>query len=158
MEFLVTLFGSALVLYIVLYGIFITMPAYGAEEIALCPKLPTPQLFFDRGYPFEYFSGRYALHDFYQARRAITRNRLKQKMHMILFNPDLNKHNFVPLSNFQTYFLKNTIYLFGKYNPPVLGRTYQMIQQYRYVMMLMNIFTHITLLTLFLRPKQASGN
>ena len=103
MELLVTFFGSTLVFYIVLYDIFITMPAYGADEIPFGPKLSTPQLLFDCGYTLEYFSGRYAFHYFYQPCWAKARNRLEQKMYMILFNSDLNKNNFVPFSNLQTH-------------------------------------------------------
>ena len=79
-------------------------------------------------------------------------------MNMVLFNTDLNEDNFVALSNLQTHILENQIYLFGKHNPSVLGWAYQMIQQYRYVMMLMDIFAHIIMLTPLKRPKQASGN
>jgi len=79
-------------------------------------------------------------------------------MNMVLFNTDLNEYNFVSLCNLQAHILEYKIYLFCKYNPAVLGRTYQMIKQYRYVMMLMDIFAHIIILTPFKRPKQASGN
>ena len=77
---------------------------------------------------------------------------------MVLFNTDLNEDNFVPLSYLQAHFLEDRIYLFCKHNTSVLGWAYQMIQQYRYVMMLMVIFSHIIMLTPFKRPKQASGN
>ena len=79
-------------------------------------------------------------------------------MNMVLFNTDLYEDNFVPLSNLQAYILKNRIYLFCKHNLSVFGRAYQVIKQYRYVMMLMDIFAHIIMLTPFKRPKQASGN
>ena len=79
-------------------------------------------------------------------------------MHMVLFNPNLNKNNLVSLGNLQTYFLQNQINLFREYYPPVFGRAHQMIQEYRHIMMLMDIFAHTIMLTSFQRPKQASGN
>jgi len=51
-------------------------------------------------------------------------------MHMILFNPNLKKNNLISFGDFQTYFLENQINLFHKYNPPIFGRTHQMIQEY----------------------------
>lgn len=68
-------------------------------------------------------------------------------MNMVLLNTDLYEDNFVPLSNLQAYIPKSQIYLFCKHNPSVFGRAYQMIKKYRYVMMLMDIFTHIIMLT-----------
>jgi len=50
-------------------------------------------------------------------------------MHMILFNPNLKKNNLISFGDFQTYFLENQINLFRKYNPPIFGRTHQMIQE-----------------------------
>ena len=79
-------------------------------------------------------------------------------MNMVLFNTDLNENNFIPLSNLKAHLLENPIGFFCKYNSSVLGSAYQMIKQYRYIMMLMDIFTHIIMLTPFKKPKQASGN
>ena len=79
-------------------------------------------------------------------------------MNMILFNTDFNEYNLVSLRNLQTHILENRIHIFRKHNFPVLGRTYQMIQQYRYVTLLMDIFAHMMMLTPFKKPKQASGN
>lgn len=62
---------------------------------------------------------------------------LLQKMNMILLNPNLNEDNLVPLRNFQTHFLENRLHLFRKHHPPVLSRTYQMIQQYQHVTLFM---------------------
>jgi len=79
-------------------------------------------------------------------------------MNMVLFNPDLNEGNFVPLCNFQTHILENGIDLICKHHSSVLGRAYQMIQQYRYVALFMDIFAHMIMLAPFRKPKQASGN
>jgi len=65
MELLVIFFWSALVFYIVLYGVFITITANRADEVPLGPKLSAPQLLLDCGYSLEYFSGRYAFHYFH---------------------------------------------------------------------------------------------
>ena len=75
-------------------------------------------------------------------------------MNMVLFNTDLYEDNFITLSNLQAYILENQIYLFNKHNPSLFGMAYQVIKQYRYVMMFMDIFTHIIMLTPLKKPTQ----
>jgi hypothetical protein len=158
MKFFVAFFTSALVLYIIPYGVFIPMSAYGGDEIPFRPEFSSPQLLLHARYSLEYLPGCYALDCPHDPRRTVPRHRLEQEMNMVFLNPNLNENNLVPLRNLQTYILENQIYLFRKHNPPVLGRTHQMIQQYRHVTLLMDIFTHTIMLTSLKKPKQASGN
>ena len=57
---------SALSLDVILYRRLIAMLAYCTREIAVAPKLPTPQLLFDLGTHPENFLGRYTLYHGFQ--------------------------------------------------------------------------------------------
>lgn len=74
-------------------------------------------------------------------------------MNMVLFNPDLNEYILTPLRNFQTHILENRVDLILKHNSSVLGRAAQVIQKYRYVALLMNIFAHVIMLAPVKKPK-----
>jgi len=63
-------------------------------------------------------------------------------MHAILFNTNLKKIHLVSLRYFQTDFPEFPIHILGKYYSPIFGWTYQMIEQYRYIMTLVDVFAH----------------
>ena len=128
MEPLVIPFRSSLVSHILCDGVLITMSANRAHKISLGPKLATPQLLFYRWNSYKYLSGRYALDDSYYLSRTISRDRLNQKVHVVRFNPYLNKNNLVTFGYFKADVPQRQIGLIRENNSPVFGWTYQMIQ------------------------------
>jgi hypothetical protein len=117
-----------------------------ARKITVRPEFASPQLFFHLGTAPEYFSCRQALYHRYDLRHAIRRNRLHQEMDMIPIRTNLQKFHLIALLDLQTHFLYNVIDMFIKHRTPILGRKYQMVYQYTYVMTLMYIFAHIGIL------------
>ena len=142
MQFLIFLFPS-LLLHVFRDALLIAKLPNRVDEISLRPKLPTPKGLLYRRYAHEDLSGRYTLNRLNYLLRAIHRNSLNQKMNVILIRPDFQKPYLVTLRYLHAYVPQLFIYLFRKHHPPIFRWTYQMIQQNRYIMTLMNIFAHI---------------
>ena len=127
MKFFVIFFRSTLISYIMGDGVLITMSAYSAHEVSFGPELASPQLHFHRWDPREYLSGRYTLDYSCNLSGAIPRDRLNQKMDVVLFNSYLNKNNLVTFGDFKANVPECKIDLIGKNDSSVFGWTYQMI-------------------------------
>jgi len=67
-------------------------------------------------------------------------------MNMILIRSNFQKFHLISLFDIQTHFLQHPINLTIKHRSPVLGWKHQMVDQYRYIMTLMYILTHIEIL------------
>ena len=65
---------------------------------------------------------------------------------MILIRSNFQKFHLISLFDIQTHFLQHPINLTIKHRSPVLGWKHQMVDQYRYIMTLMYILTHIEIL------------
>src|SRR3954447_13060470 len=135
-------FFSSLRFDILMNCIFVSMSAYGVHIVALCPKFPTPKLlFYFRMQPENLLR----CNTFYcpnYLRRTHRGNTLYQKMNMILVCSYLYKLHLVSFRYFNAYFLQAFINCFRKNNSPIFCRAHIMIQQNRYIMTLMDIFTH----------------
>jgi hypothetical protein len=142
MQFLILFFPS-LLLHVFRNALLIAKLPNRVDEISLRPKLPAPEgLLYRRNTP-EDLSGRYTLDRLNNLPRAIHRNGLNQKMNMIHVRPYLQKPYLVTLRYLQANVTQLLIYLCRKHHAPILRWTYQMIQQNRYIMTLVNIFAHI---------------
>ena len=126
--------------------ILIAMFPNCARKITVRPEFASPQLPFYLGATPEHFPRSEAFYHSYNLHHAICRNRLHQEMDMILICAYLQKFHLIALLDVQADILQNVINMIIKYCTPVLGRKYQMVYQYRYVMALMYVFAHICIL------------
>ena len=123
------------------------------DEIALAPKLSTPQLHFDARYLFEDFSGSNPLYDLCHLLGSVHRYGLYEEMHMILVCANLKKVQFIPFSDLKTRCFDAGVYLLIKHHLAILRRTDQVIDEHTDVVALVQIDTHRSTLT----PQQAAG-
>ena len=137
--------------------ILIAMFPNCARKITVRPEFASPQLPFYLRATAEHFSCSEALYHSYDLRHAIRRNRLHQKMHMVLIRTYLQKFYLIALLDVQTDILHNVIDMIIKHCTPILGRKYQMVYQYSYVMTLMYVFAHICILRRKRRGIQPQG-
>jgi hypothetical protein len=78
--------ASPLLLDIVGYHTLIPMLPYCTCKIPIGPELSSPELFLYLGTPFEYLSCGNALDDGYHSGHIVCRDRLYEKMHVILIS------------------------------------------------------------------------
>jgi hypothetical protein len=141
--------NTSLLLNVVAYCSLIPMLTYRAGKIPIAPKLSSPQLFLDMRTQTEYLPRCYTFDHRYQLRHAVCWNCLHQKMNVILIRANLQKLYLVSLLYLQTDIPHYLIHSFIKHSPAIFRRKHHMIQQYRYIMALMNILAHASTL----RPK-----
>jgi len=128
--------------HIIAQGRFISMLTDRADVISLSPKFPTPKNLLDLRNLSEYLSGCYALDGLNHLLGAIPRNRLYQKVHMVLIDTNLQKLYLVTLRYLQANVPNHSLHLLIKNHPSVFGRTYNVIDQYRNVVSLVYKFAH----------------
>jgi len=127
MQFLIILFQS-LFFHVFRNTFLVTKLTNRIDEITLRPKLPAPKCLLHRCYSLEYLAGYYTLDRLYNFLGAIHRDRLNQKMNMILIHTYFQKVNLISLRYFQTNIFQLSINLVRKNHSPILCRTYQMVQ------------------------------
>jgi len=128
------------------------------HKISIRPKLSSPQLFFHFWMLFEHFSGGDTLYHPNNLTGTFCRNRLNQKMNVILVCPNFKKVNLISLFNLKTNFFDCHIHCFTKHHFPVLCWTNKMIQQYRYIMRFMYVFAFAHTYKDISFSQQAAGN
>jgi hypothetical protein len=154
MQFLIL---RSLAFHVLADRIFIAMFPNSARKVSVRPEFASPQLIFHLGTAPEHLSCSDALYCCYDLRYAIRWNRLHQEMDMILIRTNLQEFQLVSLLDVQADFLYNIIHMIIKHCTPILGRKYQMVYQYRYVMTLMYVFAHIDILRRKRRGIQPQG-
>ena len=122
--------------------IFVSVPSNRIEPITLRPKLAAPQFLLYFWYPFEYFPRCDTSHYLTHSTPAQARYRLNKKMYMVCICPYFYETDLISPTYLQTYLFQLRIHFLREYYPPVLRRTYQMIQQYRYIVLLVDNYTH----------------
>ena len=157
MKFLVIFLRPSLVFHILCNGGFISVTTDSADEISLRPKLAAPKDFFHCWNSFEDFSCCYTFDYPHYFSRAIIWYGLNQEMHMVLFHPNFNEDNFITLGDLKTNILESCICFVKEYDSPIFGGADQMIQQYRYIMASMGIFTHAVQLTINKKAEASFG-
>ena len=110
------------------------------DKISICPKLPSPKLGLHLWMSSKYLFGRDTLQHRNYPCGTHLRNRLNQKMNMILISPYFQKMNFIPLFNLQTNLFQRLINDLTEHNPTIFCRTHKMVQQYRYIVRLVYVF------------------
>ena len=143
----------ALVLHVLSDLAFISVLAHGARKISVGPKLPSPQLLLHLWALLEYRSCRNALDHRHDLCHAIRWHRLHQEMHVILVCTNLQKLYLVPQLNSNTRLLEHHLNLLVYHYPAVLCREHQVIQQYRDIVIHVNVFAHPTTI-----PPQGAAN
>ena len=148
---------SSLILDILTDDIFSCMFSDCRDKKTVRPELPAPKLCFDRRSLREYFPGGYALHLGHDLRRAVSWNRLDQKVNMVALCSNFQKPDFIALRYLKTNDFQQLIDFFGDYKPPILGYEHEMIHQQRNIMVFSNKLTHEPIRNAFLKPPQAAG-
>jgi hypothetical protein len=156
MQLLIFTFSS-LILDILTDDIFRCMFTHRRDKKTVRPELPSPKLFFDRRSLREYFSGSYTLHLCHDLRRAVSWNRLDQKVNVVTLCSNFQKSDFITLGYFKTNIFQQLIDFFGDYKPSILGDEHEMIHQQRDIMIFSNKLTHEPIRNAFLKPPQAAG-
>lgn len=137
-------FFQPLLPHILADDLFTAMPPHCADKIALRPKLATPQLLLDRGYPPKNLSGGETFDHLDQLRWTVRGHRLDQEMDMIVIGADLQKHEFIPFGNLQTDLFEHGIHGAIKDHTSVLGRADHVINQDRNIMALVQVLAHVS--------------
>ena len=127
---------------IVPYMFFVSVSANCVDPIALRPKLSAPQLLFNFRYTFENLSRCDTFHNLTDSAPTEVGYRLKQKMNMVCICPDFDENNLITRAYLQTYLLQNGIDLLCENDSSILGRTDQMIQHYRNIVLFVDKGTH----------------
>ena len=148
------LINPSLLLDVVPYCGLIPMLTYCAGIIPIGPKLSTPQLFLDMRTQAKYLPRCDTFYYRYQLRDAVRRNRLHQKMDVVLIRAYLLKFYLVTLLYLETNIPQHLIHSSIKHHPSIFCRKHHMIQQHRYIMALMDILAHASTL----RPKERGIN
>ncbi len=68
-------------------------------------------------------------------------------MNMIIIHPNLYKRYLISLGYLKAYVSQSLINFFSKYYLTIFRWKYRMVQNHRYIMALMYIFTHIRYMT-----------
>jgi hypothetical protein len=76
---------------------------------------------------------------------------------MVLFHPNFYEDDFITLGDLKANFLERNIRFVREYNSSIFGGADQMIQQYRYIMAPMGIFTHTVQLTINKKAEASFG-
>jgi hypothetical protein len=143
------LINPSLLLDVVSYCGLISMITYCAGKIPIGPELSTPQMFLDMRTQPKHLARCYTFYYRYQLRDAICRNRLHQKMNVVLIRANLHKFYLVTLLYLETNIPQHLIHSSIKHGPSIFRRKHHVIQQHRYIMALMDILAH----PIILRPK-----
>ena len=138
--------GAALISDVLCNAAFISMSADCGGKVSIRPKFAAPQLLLDMRTPFEYLACRQTLDQGDNLSHAVGRNRLNQEVNMVFICTYFQKLQLVALFNFKTNLLNFLIHQIIEYHTTVFRRKYQMIQQYRYIVTLMYVFAHMSIL------------
>ena len=146
--------------HIFLDGLFVAGFSHGVDVEATGPELSTPEDLFEFAVTIKEFSSRDALDDAGNLGGRIGRHALNEEMHMILVRTDLNKGDFIGLSDTPADILERFLNGFRKGFLSVFHGTDQVVEKKRNVMGFMNVPTHGGSLLLRCRKetRQAAGN
>jgi len=122
------LINPSLLLDVVPYCGLIPMLTYCAGKIPIGPKLSTPQLFLDIWIQAKYLPRCDTFYYRYQLRDAVRRNRLHQKMDVVLIRAYLQKFYLVTLLYLETNIPQHLIHSSIKHHPSIFRRKHHMIQ------------------------------
>ena len=147
----------ALLFYIVSDHVLAPMFSNRASKIPISPEFASPQFLLYLGATSEYFSSSKAFYNRYNLRHTIHRNRLHQKMDMILIRTNFQKLNLIPFLYIQTNFFQNFIHVVIKYSASIFCWKNQMVKQHRNIMALVYVFAHTHVLRRKRRGIQPQG-
>ena len=150
-------FRNTLVSDIFRYTGFVSELAHCVHKVSVCPKFSSPKLLFHLRMLLENLPGCQTFYSRDDLRRTLLWYTLYQKMNMVFVNPYFQKSNLVSLRYFKTDVFQALINGFVENNTTIFRRANKMIQQYRYVMRLVNVFAFAHSLKINFSP-QAAGN
>jgi len=122
-------------------------------KVAVGPELTSPELFLDLGTSFEYFTSCETLDHLDHLGHAVGGHRLDQEMDMVFVCTDFQKLDLVAFFDIQAYVFEYLVNGLVKDYFSVLGREYQVIDQYTDIMPLVYIFASIHI-SIVLRRKR----
>ncbi len=137
-----------MILDVLLYHALGAVLPIRADEVAVSPELPTPQLLLDFGAGAKNLSRRDALDDLHDPLRAVRRHGLQQKMHVVALRADLKERDLVALADFQARLFELLIHRLAEDHPPVLRWTDDVVHQHRDVVALTDVLAHARSLAL----------
>ena len=138
--------GVALLFDIPRYRILAAMLSNRGGEIPIRPEFASPELFFHLRTSLENLTRRKTLDGRYYLGHTVCRNRLNEKMHVILVCTDFQKLYLISILNLYAHPFHHCVHFLIEYGSSVLRRKNQMVYQYRNIMALMYIFAHATTL------------
>ena len=151
------IFRNTLVSDIFRYTGFVSEFAHRVHKVTVCPKFTTPQLLLHPRMLLENFSGCQTFHCRDNLSRTLLWYTLHQKMDMVFVNPYFQKSNLVSFRYFKTDVFQTLINGFVEHYSTIFRWANKMIQQYRYVMRLVNVFAFAHSIKINFSP-QAAGN
>ena len=139
------------------YTGFVSEFADRVHKVAIGPKFSTPKLALHIRIPLENLSCRQTFHRRNDLGRTHPGNALYQKMNMIFVNTYFQKSNLISFRYLKTDFFQTLINCFAENSSAIFRWAHKMIQQYRYIMRLVNVFAFAHKLKVNFSP-QAAGN
>ena len=138
------LFLTSLITNIIRDGRLVTKLADRVHKISIRPKFSSPKLFLHFWMLCKNLSGCETFQNRDDLSYTHLRNRLNQKMNMVLVCANLQKMNLISLLNFKTSLFQRLINFLAKNNSPIFCRTHKVIQQYTDIMRFMYVlaFAH----------------
>ena len=138
--------GSPLFRHIFANLILTAMLPNGTDIVTSGPKRPAPQLFLHARRAAKDFTGRQTLDDPDNLRRAVTRHRLHQKMHLISIGTDLKKTDLVASGNVQADGPQDLIDFRPHDDASIFRGTHDVIQQDRNAMLFVDELAQVLIL------------
>jgi hypothetical protein len=137
---------SALFLHVLLDYSFIAILSDGVRIVAACPKPSSPEHLFHLCMCAKYLPGGDTLDDLYDLLRWHHRHTLDEEMHVILIGSNLHEMDLMSFRNTHADLFEGILHCFREYLPPVLRRTYDMVEEERLVVSLEDMFAHSPIL------------
>lgn len=113
------------------------------SKVAVSPELRSPKLFLDLGASLEDLTGSETFDHSHHLGDTIGGHGLDQEVDMVLISTNFQKLDLVALFDIQAYLFEHLVNGFVKEHFPVLGREYQVIDQYSDIMALVYVFACI---------------
>jgi hypothetical protein len=137
--------------------LFASLTTDGADVVSVGPELSAPKGLLDLGHPGEHLSRSDALDGPHDLGGAVGRYRLDEEMDVIFVGTDFEEYHLIPVCDLHADRLEQFIHLRGKDRSSVLCWTNEMVEQDRYIVTSMDMFTHASEY-IIRKARQAAGN
>jgi hypothetical protein len=149
--------GATLIFDVVSDGGLVAVLIHGVGVEATGPKVSAPEYFFDFRMVKEDFSGCDTFDRLHHSCQKHIGYTLDKKVHMIFIRSYFNKVDFVALTDFKTDIFESVFGLVGEHFASVLYRTDDVIEEDRFVVTFVDMFSHVFQYTISsIRPASQS--